>query len=168
MSAINFIWAQAQDANVREPIKELTEKGWQHRDIPKASNMNWIFNQISNNLFALRKEIQQHAIELKNKLDDHTSRLQEQEAVLASLKNELEVLSENHIKFKNCTNQQLSRSLRANDFNTGIARQICLQLKVLEQNIRHYHVDFPEFNWPLPEGILTVVYEEENEPNNLT
>ena len=174
MGKTNFIWAQGLDANVREPIKELAEKGWQHRDIPKASNMNWIFKQISEEFVALRKDMEQKAEELKSLLAVHSDKfvalrkdleqkteelksvltahgneIKKQQEAIGKLKKEQKSLSENHESLESYTERGLGKAFRGNEFNTGVTRAMCIQLEGLEQYIRHYHPDLPEFHWPL-------------------
>jgi hypothetical protein len=149
MSKTNFIWAQGSDANVREPIKELAEKGWQHRDIPKASNMNWIFKQISEEFVALRKDVEHIAEDLKGLLATHSNEIKKQQEAIGKLKKEQKSLSENHDRFESYTEQGLGKAFRADEFNTGVIRAMCIQLEGLEQYLRHYHPGLPEFHWPL-------------------
>jgi DNA repair exonuclease SbcCD ATPase subunit len=164
MSKANFIWAKDIDANVREPISELTQKGWQHRDIPKASNMNWIFKQISDEFAALRKELEVHTVELKNQLEEQTNGLKEQKKAVGTLKTELHSLGENHVQLKSYTKRGLGKAYRGNDFNNGITRGISERLRNMEQAIRHYHPGFPEFHWPLQDHATSRIndIEEEN------
>lgn len=58
MTNTPFTWATHEDAHLKEPLKDLSEQGWKVRDIPKASNMNWIFKKISDDLSALRASLQ--------------------------------------------------------------------------------------------------------------
>jgi len=160
MSKNNFVWAQDKSANIREPLKELSEKGWQHRDIPKASNMNWIFKQISDDFAVLRKDIEQKAEEFKNVLTFQGDEIKKQQEILANLRKEQNSLSEDHGKLKNYAENSLGRVSRSNDFNIGITRGICERLKSMEQSIRHYHKDFPEFYWPLHERDTSEIIDE--------
>lgn len=165
MSKTNFLWAQDENANVREPIRELAEKGWQHRDIPKASNMNWIFKQISDEFTALRKDMEQKTDEIKSMLAVQSNELQKQQEVLGTLKTELGTLSENHSSFKVYAKRNLAKAFRADDFNTGIARTMCELLREMERLIRHYHHDFPNLPWPLTnrsEATINTTAEDES------
>jgi len=164
MSKTNFLWAQDENANVREPIRELAEKGWQHRDIPKASNMNWIFKQISDEFAALRKDLEIHTAELKTKLEEQANDLKEQKEAVGTLKTELHSLGENHARLKNYTKRGLDKAYRGSGFNEGITRGLCTRLRNMEQAIRHYHPGFPEFHWPLhdPATSRSNDIEEEN------
>jgi hypothetical protein len=160
MSKTNFIWAQSNDANVREPIRELAEKGWQHRDIPKASNMNWIFRQISNEFLALRKDMEQKAEELKSLLVVQSNEMQKQQEALATIKNEYNSLNESHDSLKSYTKRGLEKAFRADEFNTGLSRQMCGLLQEMERLIRHYHKDFPTLPWPLHDRAVAEVIDE--------
>jgi hypothetical protein len=149
MRKTNFTWAQSNDANVREPIRELADKGWQHRDIPKASNMNWIFKQISDEFTMLRKDMEQKAEELKSLLAVQSDEIQKQQGTIAHLKTEHNSLSESHDRLKCYTKRGLGKAFRDNDFNTGISRQICMLLREMEKLVQHYHPNFPTLPWPL-------------------
>ncbi|MCA9507911.1 MAG: hypothetical protein KC505_05770 [Myxococcales bacterium] len=40
-------WALDKEANIQKPPSAIQQKGWQHEDIPTASNFNWIIHQLS-------------------------------------------------------------------------------------------------------------------------
>jgi hypothetical protein len=40
-------WAHHENANLKEPIDALKEKGWQYADVPTASNFNWLVHELS-------------------------------------------------------------------------------------------------------------------------
>ena len=144
MSENTFSWAQSQNANVLEPIRELAEQGWQHRDIPKASNMNWIFKQISDDLGAFRKE-------LTTLKEDLLRELTEQETQLHAKTKELYDRTTRHSK----------RHLMDSQFNRDVSRQMCDLLREMEKLIQHYHKDFPTLPWPLKAEDPPVIANEE-------
>ncbi len=126
MNKNSFMWAQGNNANILEPIRELAEYGWQHRDIPKASNMNWIFKQIGEEFTAIRKDMIHHAGEIKNHLDDQASKLEAQEKALKELetlnkiqKEIIETLKADFLQSRasqdvfNKTQQQTTKNIRA-------------------------------------------------------
>ncbi len=175
MNKNSFMWAQGSNANVQEPFKELAENGWQHRDIPKASNMNWIFKQISDELTTLRKDMESQTSEIREKMELQTTELhkkleqqvadfnkkiaeqnlhiQEQKEMISNLNTQLGSLGNQHTKFKTYTKSILTKTLKHDEFNTGISRQICMILRNFEANIRAYHPNLPEFSWPLQDEV---------------
>ncbi len=60
----DFVWAHSKDANLKEPIQALKEKGWEYGDIPTASNFNWLFNSIMNQVRIVSAAIEE--FEAKN------------------------------------------------------------------------------------------------------
>jgi hypothetical protein len=70
-----FKWAFGDKANLKEPLEALKEQGWQYGDAPTASNFNWLFNKISNELAdkAQTNDVDEELADLKRdlkKLDD--------------------------------------------------------------------------------------------------
>ena len=70
-----FKWAFGDKANLKEPLEALKEQGWQYGDAPTASNFNWLFNKISNELAdkAQTNYVDEELADLKRdlkKLDD--------------------------------------------------------------------------------------------------
>lgn len=53
-----FKWAFSEEANLKEPISELKERGWQEGDVPTASNFNWLF-------YELGYDLEQKAVDLE-------------------------------------------------------------------------------------------------------
>jgi chromosome segregation ATPase len=175
MNKNSFMWAQGSNANVQEPFKELAENGWQHRDIPKASNMNWIFKQISDELTTLRKDMESQTsqlgermelqtAELRKKLESQASdfnkklseqnlHIQEHKEMLSNLGTQLGSLDAKHAKLKTNIHKNLVKASQRIVENKGISRQICMTLRNLEANIRAYHPNFPEFPWPLEDEV---------------
>lgn len=171
MSKNSFMWAQGNNANVLEPIKELAENGWQHRDIPKASNMNWVFKQISDEFTTLRKDMESQIVQLREGLESKTAELhkklelqaadfnkkiteqnlhiQEHKEMLSNLDTQLGSLDAKYAKLKTNIQKTLVKASQRIAENKGISRQICMTLRNLEANIKAYHPNFPEFPWPL-------------------
>ena len=52
-----FIWAQGQNAQVAEPDQDLLASGWSKGDIPAASNFNWLFKTMTEDLHAFKKDL---------------------------------------------------------------------------------------------------------------
>lgn len=68
-----FVWAQGNAANIQEPEESLKQKGWTAGSKPAASNFNWMFKTITENVAILNKDIsllQNSLNELKNYLDN--------------------------------------------------------------------------------------------------
>lgn len=55
-----FIWAHDVHANVKEPIQALREHGWRYGDVPAASNFNWIFKTMTEEIALLKEELRAH------------------------------------------------------------------------------------------------------------
>jgi len=71
----DVVWAQDEQANLKEPIKALKERGWQFADVPTASNFNWLFNELTKwdlylerHIDATSEELHGIIMELKNDL----------------------------------------------------------------------------------------------------
>ena len=52
-----FVWAQGAQANVIEPLAYLKESGWRYGDVPMASNVNWLFKTLTEEIATLKKDI---------------------------------------------------------------------------------------------------------------
>lgn len=156
MNKTTFMWAQSTNANLQEPIKELAEKGWQHRDIPKASNMNWIFKQISDEFSALRKDLELQKIELEEKsaqIIQQNKRIAEQQISIQQHKDMLKDLNNEHLNLKKFTKSNFDLSSQRDNFSVGISRQICMMLRGFTANIRAIHPNIPEYPWPLRDEV---------------
>ncbi len=73
----DIVWAQNKQANLKEPIAALKEKGWQFADVPTASNFNWLFHELSKwdrylerHIDATSEEFHGMIVELKNDLKE--------------------------------------------------------------------------------------------------
>ena len=73
----DITWARDKQANLREPIVALKEKGWQFADVPTASNFNWLFHELSRwdrylerHIDATSEELHGMIVELKNDLKE--------------------------------------------------------------------------------------------------
>ena len=175
MNKNSFMWAQGSNANVQEPFKELAENGWQHRDIPKASNMNWIFKQVSDEFTTLRKDMESQTSELREKMESKTAELskklelqtadfnkklseqslhiQEQKEIIDNLGTQLGSLDGKHAKLKTNVQKALEKTYRRIKNNDSISMQICMILRNFEANVRAYHPNLPEFPWPLRDEV---------------
>jgi hypothetical protein len=130
-----FIWAQGQEANVKEPIDALKESGWRYGDVPTASNFNWLFKTITEQATELNKNLLQHEEESKNAL---AKQEREQDGKRRLLESEL--------------NEKLTRMKESQNAKT---KQLALSLETtwdllrnLEDMIRQYHPNLPKFTWP--------------------
>lgn len=115
-----FKWAHERNANLREPVAALKEKGWQYADVPTASNFNWLFNQIQKEFEGLKRElgsIKESITEIKNTADDalYKSRLNQHNL---------------NITF-------------------SATRSICMLLRGMESYLQGYDQNFPSMPWPL-------------------
>jgi hypothetical protein len=127
----NFKWAHGDNANLKEPIPALKEKGWQYADVPTASNFNWLFNKIQKELEAVNSEFQ---------------------SLKESINAEIKAIKDNAASIKKTAEAALGKSNaneRAVEFGIGVSRQICDLLRLLEKNIKAYHPNFPNQPWPL-------------------
>ncbi len=175
MNKNSFMWAQGSHANVLEPIRELAENGWQHRDIPKASNMNWIFKQVSDEFTTLRKDMESQTSELRERMETKTAELhkkleqqaadfnkkvaeqnlniQEHKEMLSNLGTQLGSLDTKHAKLKTNVKKALENASRRIRNNESISMQICMILRNFEANVRAYHPNLPELPWPLRDEV---------------
>jgi hypothetical protein len=94
----DFMWAQEKDANVKEPLQALKGKGWQYADIPTASNINWLFNELGKWDAYLDKRIDQAKNDLDDKLtkfyDDLFTKIDETNAQLNETRRDLKMTVE--------------------------------------------------------------------------
>ncbi len=60
----DFVWAHSKNANLKEPIQALKERGWEYGDIPTASNFNWLFNSIMNQVRSVSAALEE--VQTKN------------------------------------------------------------------------------------------------------
>lgn len=131
MTNTPYTWAQGEKANIKEPIEILKENGWKAGDVPAASNFNWLFKKMTQDINALNTELS----ELKKIL------IQD----MAKLNNKAE-------RLKRCTHVLESfanRNVRMGDFNEGICWQINEGVKNLEQQLQAIHPHYQPVNWPL-------------------
>lgn len=135
MSTTNFGWATNEDANIKEPLKELLEYGWKVRDIPKASNMNWVFKKISDDLGALRADFQKQEEGIL-KLNSELERL---EKVLGDNR---EHCRKKHLKLK-------SQILRNRKYIADTGRT----LVHFETELSQYLPILRKYPWPLKDWV---------------
>jgi hypothetical protein len=139
----DFKWAYGQNANVREPITNLKEKGWQYADVPTASNFNWSFNQV-------QKELE--------KVSHDLAGLKETISI------EIKAIKESATAIKKTADDAMKKSIaneRDIEFYTGISRQMCSLLRVMEQHIQRHHPGFPTQPWPLTDNARPRIAENE-------
>lgn len=115
-----FKWAHERNANLREPVDTLKEKGWQYADVPTASNFNWLFNQIQKEFESIKadiKSIKESADNIKNTADSALYKAR---------------LNQHNL-----------------NITFSATRSICMLLRRMEGEIRRYHTNFPSQPWPL-------------------
>jgi hypothetical protein len=127
----DFKWAYGNNANLKEPIATLKEKGWQYADIPTASNFNWIFNQIEKDLRAISGDI----ATFKESINAELTALKQD---VASIKKTAQSALEKTVKHE----QKI-------EWHIGVSGQICRGLVNMERAIKRHHPDFTTQPWPL-------------------
>jgi hypothetical protein len=138
----NFKWAYDRNANIREPITNLKEKGWQYADIPTAGNVNWLFNQIEKNLFAIANELA---------------------SLKESLNTEIATLKQDTATIRRTAKEALDKTIRHEEkieWHSGVSRQICRGLRNMEDALSRRHSNFPTQPWPLEDDRVRTNAEE--------
>jgi hypothetical protein len=142
----SFIWAQGHDANVREPIQALQESGWRYGDVPTASNFNWLFKMLTEEIARLKKDLAVQKEELTQALAQQAQR---QEERLGSKANELRGQISNSARDLKADITSLSRRQRSDDRQLAICIESTWEiLRSFEQVLRHYHPTLPVTPWP--------------------
>jgi len=136
----DFKWAHGQNANIKEPLAGLIEKGWQYADIPTASNFNWLFNELQKEL-DISKAAVKELKESSQKLNADLKKLRESTAVIKNT-------AESALTVSEINDREL-------DVQKNIFYQLCALLKVQESDIRRYHSSFPIHPWPT-DGVHSV------------
>ena len=126
-----FIWAQGAKANVKEPIEILKQQGWKASDVPAASNFNWIFRKITDDINTLNQEM----LKLNQTLSQDIAKLKDKADLLYRSTKVLEFF--------------INQSLRNDHFNHGISRQICEMLTHMEEQIKTFYPNYQPMKWPL-------------------
>lgn len=129
-----FVWAEGEKANVKEPVEILKEQGWRYGDVPTASNVNWLFKNIGDQLGTLSKEISL----LKQTLDQDITRLTDKSERLRRCTRVLE--------------RSVNQNQRHNGFNESILWQMNEGIKAMEQQLRTFHPGYQPITWPLING----------------
>jgi predicted transcriptional regulator len=137
-----FSWAQSDNARLRAPDEQLQVKGFTKGERPLASNINWIFKSIGENL----RQIQKQQVESDAKNQALYAQLLEKIDVVTKTAEEIKV---SHNKFKEKATHQMHHNRGDSRFNLGIIRQLLNTLKNLESYLKHYHPSLPALNWPL-------------------
>jgi hypothetical protein len=130
MSYSAFVWAQDAHANVKEPMETLKQNGWRYGDVPAASNFNWLFKKMTEDINNLNHEV----AKLNHTLTQDIAKLKDKSDILRRSTKVLEVY--------------VNRSLRHNRFNEGIAQQICDFLKKQEEQLKVFHPTYQPLPWP--------------------
>ncbi len=141
-----FIWAQGQNANVREPIQALQESGWRYGDVPTASNFNWLFKMLTEEIAKLKKDL---AVQKEGLTRALSQQEQRQEERLGLKANELQGHINNLAREIKADITALARRQRSDDKHLSISLEATWEiLRGFEQVIRHYHPTLPVTPWP--------------------
>lgn len=81
-------WAKGEQANVIEPLEYLKENGWRYGDVPMASNINWLFKSLTEELAVLRKDIFVLKDDVNRLREDTTNSFAANKVDIANLKKE--------------------------------------------------------------------------------
>lgn len=126
-----FVWAEGEKANVKEPVEILKEQGWRYGDVPAASNFNWLFKKMTEDVNALNLEVS---------------------ALRKALTQDITKLTEKSDRLKRCTlvlQSYVNYNLRNNRFNENISWQINEGLKAMERQVQAFHPTYQLVSWPL-------------------
>ena len=141
-----FIWAQGQDANVREPIQALQESGWRYGDVPTASNFNWLFKMLTEEIAKLKKDLVVQKEELTQAIAQQAQR---QEERLGFKANELRGQIANSARDLKADITALARRQKSDDKHLAVSLEATWEiLRAFEQVLRHYHPSLPVTPWP--------------------
>ena len=83
-----FIWAQGQNAQVAEPDQDLLASGWSKGDIPAASNFNWLFKTMTEDLHAFKKDLHHMREEFAHLRTDAIARVDKVKAEVGIFKDQ--------------------------------------------------------------------------------
>jgi hypothetical protein len=139
-----FKWAYGQNANLREPITGLKEKGWNYADVPTASNFNWLFNQIEKDLKAISGELA---------------------AFKEAINTELETIKDDVVSIRRTAKEAFDNTVRHAEkieWHIGVSRQICRGLRNMEDALTRRHSNFPTQPWPFDDDRINA-HEHEDE-----
>jgi hypothetical protein len=143
----DFIWAQEKGANVKEPLQALKEKGWQYADIPTASNVNWLFNELGKWDTYLDKRIDQTKKDLDEKLtkfyDDLFTKIDETNAQLNETRRDLKMTIE--------VLQQIIEKVLSHHPKPPLTNPKLLDIKMMMVNEKSFSTTIEAFNEP-PSG----------------
>lgn len=141
-----FIWAQGQDANIKEPIQALQEHGWRYGDVPTASNFNWLFKTLTEEMAKLKKDLAVQKEELIQALAQQTQR---QEARLDSKAQELRGDINNSARGLRTDIADVAKAQRSDSKHLAICLEATWDiLREFEKVLRHYHPTLPVTPWP--------------------
>ena len=125
----HFAWAQGNNPNIKRPEHTLIQNGWVRGDTPMASNFNWMFKQISDELTTLRKHADNQARQLK------------------AQQKKLNALGEDHANFKTSTKRKFKSQEKEFVFLKGLLVQTFRGLNWLCENIKSFHPQLPPHPW---------------------
>ena len=142
-----LVWAQGEQANVKEPIQELKEHGWRYGDVPKASNFNWLFKTMTEEMTSLRKDLLVQKEELLNTIADQAQKQEEKLSATARklLQGTVKLVGKHHQSY-NLTSWQIVACLRE-----------------MEKLIQHHHPEITAQPWPTLDPPTSVRGEEDNQ-----
>jgi hypothetical protein len=129
-----FIWAHDVQANVKEPIQELRERGWRYGDVPAASNFNWIFKTMTQEIALLKNELAAQREQFTRSLLQQAAHQEKLLNKIKKLREEVSIIDES----QRDDATQLSRSLEST----------WELLRGMGDVTRQYHPNFPTTPWP--------------------
>ena len=141
-----LLWAQGENANVKEPIEALREHGWRYGDVPAASNFNWLFKMLTEEIAKLKKDLATQKEELTEALAQQAQR---QDEKLGSKAQELRGEITNSTRSLRTNIADLARTQRSDDKQLATSLEVTWDtLRAFAQMLRHYHPDLPVTPWP--------------------
>lgn len=132
----HFAWAYGNNPNITTPERGLMRQGWKAGNMPMASNINWMFKQISDDLSELRKLAQTQAQELK-----------EQRTQLKKQQEEISNLNKSHTDFKAASELRSEWVRRKFVFRKHILRKHYGTLAWMYEAIKGFHPQLPKNPW---------------------
>jgi len=132
------------------------------------------FISIKDQLLAQKTALKSEMLSLNSSLNEANAQIKQTNKNLSEQKNELKLqktaidkAKKNHESLKTHTFEHLETTFRNDEFNIGIARQMCMFLRDMEKAIRHYHPNFPQYPWPLQDFPAAVRRREEGNESDV-
>lgn len=157
-----FLWAQGEQANVKEPIPALQVHGWRYGDVPAASNFNWLFKMMTEELAGLRKDVLHLREDLVTKVDEQDRKFS------AALAQQTRTQDNKIAEVAAQTKSLDGRVTRVHNTHKGNAKQLATSIEVTWENLRSFDARLRAFvpglpitPWPSSVGIQS---SDDNEP----